>query len=419
MSKGRVAIALSGGVDSSVAALLLKRAGHEVLGIYIHLSSSPRSEYQAGHAEHVCHTLDIPFQIMDLRKEFECYVVDYFCQEYQYGRTPNPCIACNQHIKFGVLLNEVLSLDIDYLATGHYAQISQSPDLEPKELGVGRVIHLNSTSSMKRGGSEGNERMSLRAEGEAIFSQDKPRSYRYHLLKGVDTNKDQSYFLYTLSQEKLSHILFPLGNYSKDEVQKIAKQEGLPVASKSSQDICFVSEENYRAFLRERLCQIPGDIVDIRGRVLGRHQGIAFYTIGQRHGLGLAFGKPLYVLGIEPEHNCIILGEKNELDRQEVIAKNLSWVCGMAPFELISVNARIRYKSKEAPATLLVRDDCVLVSFSQPQRAVTPGQAIVFYKGKEVLGGGTIHSSQPVPLYRGENIESEEFRNAHVPIAKP
>ncbi|MDY7019445.1 MAG: tRNA 2-thiouridine(34) synthase MnmA [Chloroflexota bacterium] len=385
MSKGRVAVALSGGVDSSVAALLLKIAGYEVLGIYIHLSDSPHSEYQAYHAEHVCRTLNIPFQIMDLRKEFECYVVDYFCQEYHYGRTPNPCIACNQYIKFGVLLNKVLSLDIGYLATGHYARIGQSSDCKLEELGVNRVIDLNSTNSVKRGYSEGNEAISFR---------DKPRSCEYHLLKGVDANKDQSYFLYTLSQEKLSHILFPLGDYSKDVVQKLAKQEGLPTVSKSSQDICFVSEENYHAFLRERLCQIPGDVMDIHGKILGRHKGIAFYTIGQRHGLGLAIGKPLYVLRIEPEHNCIILGEKNELYSQEVIAKNLSWVSGMAPSDRISVNAKIRYKSKEATATVLVEGDSVLVSFSQQQQAVTPGQAIVFYKEKEVLGGGIMENKK-------------------------
>lgn len=392
----KVAVALSGGVDSSVAALLLKKAGYVVLGIYILISNSPRSEYQVYHAEHVCRTLDIPFQIMDLRKEFEGYVVDYFCQEYKYGRTPNPCIACNQHIKFGLLFNKVLSLGMDYLATGHYARINQSPDLKPKELRVNKVMGFNSTNLMKQGDSEVNGRTSLQAEGEAISSQDRPRSYRYHLLKGIDANKDQSYFLYTLSHEKLSHILFPLGNYSKDEVQKIAKQEGLPIASKSSQDICFVSEKNHYSFLKERLCQTPGDIVDIQGKVLGHHQGIAFYTVGQRHGLGLAFGKPLYISGIDPEHNRIILGEENELYSQEVIVKNLNWVYGMVPIDPASVNAKIRYKSKEASAILLMKGDSVVVLFSQPQWAVTPGQAIVFYKSEEILGGGIIESSKPV-----------------------
>ena len=339
-----------------MAALLLKRDGYEVSGMYMRLSDSARTEYQAHHAEQVCCTLGIPFQVMDLRQEFERCVVDYFCQEYQHGRTPNPCIACNQHIKFGVLLDKALSLDIDYLATGHYARISQN--------------HRHS----------------------------------YHLLKGQDASKDQSYFLFSLTQEKLSHILFPLGNYSKNEVQKVLKQEDLPVASKSSQDICFVSEKNYHAFLRERVSQLPGDIVDIQGRVLGQHQGIALYTIGQRHGLGLAFGRPLYVWGIEPERNRITLGEESQLYSQEVIAKNVTWACGMAPSDPTSVNARIRYKSREAAATLSVKDDSAVISFSQPQWAVTPGQAIVFYKGEEILGGGIIESSESV-INVGRGIE--------------
>ena len=356
MSKPRVAVALSGGVDSAGAALLLKRDGYEILGIHMRLADSPRAEDQANHAERVCHTLNIPFQVMDLRQEFQRYVVDYFCQEYQSGRTPNPCIACNQHVKLGILLDKVLLLDMDYLATGHYARISQN------------------------------------------------NNRRYHLLKGIDASKDQSYFLFTLTQERLSHILFPLGIYSKDEIQKMTKQADLPVAGKSSQDICFVSEKNYHAFLRERVPQMPGDIVDVQGKMLGRHQGIAFYTIGQRHGLGLAFGRPLYIWGIEPEHSRIILGEENELYSQKVIVKNLRWVSGMAPSEPIRANVKIRYKSKETAATVLTKGDAAVVLFSQLQWAVTPGQAIVFYRGEEILGGGIIESIKPI-INAGMEVE--------------
>jgi tRNA-specific 2-thiouridylase len=339
--KGKVAVALSGGVDSSAAALLLKEAAYEVVGVHMRLWDSPSFDYQAQRAENICRLLDIPYHQVDLQKEFESCVVDFFCQEYQQGRTPNPCVVCNQHIKFGLLLDKALSLGADYLATGHYARVEHS-----------------------RNG--------------------------HRLLKAVDISRDQSYFLYTLTQEKLGHVLFPLGEYSRDEVKQMAKQAGLPTVTKSSQDICFISQKNYGVFLSQRFSSTPGDIIDTQGKKLGQHRGVAFCTIGQRHGLGLASGQALYVIKIEPESNRIVLGYENELYSQKLTAQKLNWVSGKAPREPVAVKAKIRYKSKEAEATLFPCDDSVDVHFTQPQKAVAPGQAVVFYNVDEVLGGGII-----------------------------
>jgi len=341
MPKGKVAVALSGGVDSAAAALLLKEAAYEVIGIHMRLWDSPRFNYQAHRAENICRILGIPYHQVDLQKEFESCVVDYFCREYQQGRTPNPCVACNQHIKFGLLLDKALSLGADYLATGHYARVEQSSD-------------------------------------------------GYRLLKAADAGRDQSYFLYTLTQEKIGHVLFPLGGHSRDEVKQMVKHAGLPTAARSSQDICFISQRNYATFLSQRFSTVPGDIIDTRGKKLGQHRGIAFYTIGQRHGLGLASDKPLYVIRIEPEHNRIVLGQEKELYSQKLAAQKLNWISGKAPREPITAKAKIRYKSKEAEANLFFRNDSVNVHFAKPQKAVTPGQAIVFYNIDEVLGGGII-----------------------------
>ena len=345
MTKGKVVVALSGGVDSSAAALLLKEAAYEVMGIHMCLWDSLRCDYQAHRAENICRLLDIPYHQVDMQKEFETCVVDYFCQEYQQGRTPNPCVACNQHIKFGLLLNKALSLGADYLATGHYVRVEHSRD-------------------------------------------------GYRLLKAADSRKDQSYFLYTLTQEKLGHVLFPLGGHSKDEVKQMAKQAGLPTATRSSQDICFISQKNYATFLSQRFSTLPGDIVDTQGKKLGQHRGIAFYTVGQRHGLGLASTEPLYIIRIEPESSRIVLGHEKELYSRKLAAQKLNWISGKAPREPVTAGAKIRYKSKEAEAALFFRNNSVYVHFAQPQKAVTPGQAIVFYNDGEVLGGGIIDKTQ-------------------------
>jgi tRNA-specific 2-thiouridylase len=345
MPKKKVAVALSGGVDSSVAALLLKKADHEVIGIHMRLWDSSSFDDQAHRAENICRILAIPYHQVDLREEFESSVVDYFCREYRQGRTPNPCVACNRHIKFGLLLERALSVGAEYLATGHYVRVEHWRD-------------------------------------------------GHRLLKAKDTRRDQSYFLYTLTQKKLGRILFPLGEHGRDEVRQMAKQAGLPIAAKSSQDICFISQRNYGAFLSQRFGTLPGDVIDTQGKKLGRHQGIAFCTIGQRHGLGLASGEPLYVIRIEPESSRIVLGSEKELYSQKLTAHKLNWISGTAPRESLTVRAKVRYKSKEGEATLLFRNDSVDVCFAQPQKAVTPGQAIVFYNVDEVLGGGTIYPMQ-------------------------
>jgi tRNA-specific 2-thiouridylase len=343
MPKRKVAAALSGGVDSSAAALLLTEASYEVIGIHMRLWDSSGFDYQAHRAEDICRILAIPYHEVDLQKEFESHVVDYFCQEYQQGRTPNPCVVCNQRVKFGLLLDEALSLGADYLATGHYARVEHSRD-------------------------------------------------GYRLLKAADSSRDQSYFLYTLTQKKLGRVLFPLGEHSRDELKQMTKQAGLPTAARPSQDICFISQKNYGAFLSQRFSTLPGEVVDTQGKILGQHRGIAFYTIGQRHGMGLASDKPLYVTRIEPESNRIVLGHEKELYSQRLTARKLNWISGKVPREPITATAKIRYKSKETKAVLSFRNDSVDVHFAQPQKAVTPGQAVVFYNVDEVLGGGVIDS---------------------------
>jgi tRNA-uridine 2-sulfurtransferase len=354
MNKKRVAVALSGGVDSSMAAFLLKEAGYDVMGITMrlwpeekpkpgkqHHTSPTTSNFQD--AEQICRTLDISFHVLDLEKEFKQHVIDYFCREYVRGRTPNPCIACNQHIKFGFLLDHALSLDADYLATGHYA----------------KVEHYNDA---------------------------------YHLLKGIDSDKDQSYVLYTLGQDRLSRIFFPLGDYTKSQVRDLARQKGLPNASKpGSQDICFIAAD-YGAFLSQYFTPTPGEIVNTKGKVLGKHRGTAFYTVGQRHGLGLATAEPVYVTRIEPDKNRLIVGSRQELRAAGLIATGVSWVSGKPPSESITVSVKIRYRSSEVAATVRPGLDSVEVSFHQAQTAITPGQAVVFYRDSEVLGGGTIES---------------------------
>jgi tRNA-specific 2-thiouridylase len=342
LSAERVAVAMSGGVDSSLAAAILKEAGYDVFGVYMQLWSDPDLAPTLSDLEHACQLLDIPFYQLDLEREFQRLVIDYFCQEYSRGRTPNPCVACNQYIKFDLLLDKALGMGAEYLASGHYARLERS------------------------------------AEG-------------YRLLKAADQDKDQSYFLYTLGQRQLRCLLFPLGELSKEKVKSLAAELGLPATSRSdSQDVCFIPDNDYRSFIKEHIPLKEGEIVDITGRVLGRHGGLAGYTVGQRHGLGLVLNQQLYVLRLEAAKNQLVVGTKEQLLQSGLVATELSWVSGKMPGERVNIMAKVRYKAPEVAAELHASDGRAEVRFTEPQSAIAPGQSVVFYQGDVVLGGGII-----------------------------
>ena len=341
MPQKRVAVAMSGGVDSSVTAALLKQAGYGVSGIYARLWPYPDLASTISDLERTCQLLDIPLHQLDLEEEFRRLVIDYFNQEYGRGRTPNPCIACNQHIKFGLLMEKALETGAEYLATGHYARIEPSP------------------------------------EG-------------YRLRQASDQNKDQSYFLYMLGQRQLEHLLFPLGELSKEKIRKIAGEMGLPTASRGeSQDVCFIPDNDYRSFIAGHISFQPGDMVDIKGKVLGQHDGLAKYTVGQRQGLGLASDEPLYVIELDAANNRLVIGSKDQLLHSVLLASQLSWVSGKAPAGPIGITAKVRYKAPEVAAELYLNDG-VKLRFDEPQQAIAPGQSVVFYQDDFVLGGGII-----------------------------
>jgi tRNA-specific 2-thiouridylase len=342
MPKKRVAVAMSGGVDSSLAAALLKQAGYDVFGIHMQLWSDPNLARTMSDLEHTCQVLDIPFYKLDLETEFHRLVIDYFCREYSLGRTPNPCIVCNQHIKFGLLLNRTLEMGAEYLATGHYARVERSPD-------------------------------------------------GYRLVKAADRGKDQSYFLYTLGQRQLKHLLLPLSEFSKQKVRRLAAEMGLPTASRhESQDVCFIPDNDYRSFVAECIPLKAGEIVDITGKVLGRHGGLARYTVGQRQGLGLASAQQLHVLKLDAATNRLVVGTKDQLLHNVLIASKLRWVSGKALREPISITVKVRYRAPEVAAEIRPNDNMAEVRFVEPQSAIAPGQSVVFYQGDVVLGGGVI-----------------------------
>lgn len=350
-------VAMSGGVDSSTAAALLKEEGYEVIGITLEIwpADAPLPPGETGccslsaveDARRVAAVLGIPHYVLNFREVFAQTVIKYFIQEYLEGRTPNPCIACNRFIKFEGLLRKALALGMDYIATGHYA----------------RVFY-----DQKRG--------------------------RYLLAKGRDPEKDQSYVLYTFTQEQLARTLLPLGDYTKSEVRSLAARYGLPVAGKrESQEICFVTTGDYRQFIREKAATAirPGPILDLEGRIMGRHRGLPYYTVGQRKGLGLAAGRRLFVVALDPERNAVIVGEEKDLLSWSLIARDNNYILWGEPPAEAEVTVKIRYRAAEVPALLRPKENGLAeVIFQAPQRAVTPGQAVVYYSGDLVAGGGII-----------------------------
>jgi len=370
----KVVVGMSGGVDSSVAAYLLKKQGYEVIGVTMQIWQDEdvcSMEENGGccglsaveDARRVAAVLDIPYYVMNFKKEFRENVIDYFVSEYLQARTPNPCIACNRYVKWESLLKRSLDIGADYIATGHYASITKLPN------------------------------------------------GRYTIQKSVTQAKDQTYALYNLTQHQLSHTLMPVGDYAKDEIRRIAAELKLPVANKpDSQEICFVSDNDYAGFIEKYLDEKtnsstdgevskdnsfsgfqPGNFVNSSGEILGKHKGLVHYTVGQRKGLGIAMGQPVFVLELKPETNEVVLGNSNEVFSDRLIANHLNFMSIEDLEGEMVVDAKIRYSHKGARCTIKkLSEDEVLCVFDEPQRAITPGQAVVFYEGDYVVGGGTI-----------------------------
>ena len=352
--RNKVALALSGGVDSSTAAWLLKEEGYDVAGVTMCLGipteAGGRSERcgprESADARRVCRKLGIRHEVLDFAGDLDAMVIRPFVAEYLRGRTPNPCVECNRAIKFGSLLQKVRAMGFDYLATGHYARVEHGP----------------------------------------VASS---------LLSPRDVKKDQTYFLYAVGRDALRHVLFPLAGYVKEEVRKMAAAAKLPIAEKpDSQDICFIPEEGFASFLARYTGKdiLAGDIVDREGRILGRHRGLPFYTVGQRGGLGISNPVPLYVLALDVPNNRLIVGEKDKVRAGGLIADKVNLLVEQPPARAA---AKIRYAHRAAPCEIQWSDTSLTVRFDQPQEAITPGQSVVVYDGDLVVGGGVIREAMP------------------------
>lgn len=366
-SETRIVVGMSGGVDSSVTALLLKQQGYDVIGIFMKNWDDTdefgrcTAEEDAEDVRRVCEQIDIPYYTVNFEKEYFDKVFAYFLEEYKRGRTPNPDVMCNREIKFGEFLNKAMDLGADYVATGHYARVVQEHDGQ------------------------------------------------YKLLRGVDSNKDQTYFLNALNQAQLAKAMFPIGHLPKPEVRRIAEEAGLYTAKKKdSTGVCFIGERNFREFLSQYLPAQSGDMVDIvTGEVKGRHDGLMYYTLGQRQGLGIGgsgSGEPWFVAEKDLQNNIlyVVQGDKHpSLYSTGLVASGVNWIAGAdklpdKPFKCV---AKFRYRQQDQGVTLIPREDgTMFVAFDQPQKAITPGQAVVFYDGDECLGGGTIEAAEKMPV---------------------
>ncbi len=371
-------VAMSGGVDSSLVAALLHEAGHAVTGVTMHLwdgdderlaESLCCSQEMTESARRVCAQLDIPYYVFNYQQEFRRHVIEYFLKEYAHGFTPNPCLECNREIKFRALLTRADALGFDYVATGHYARIRRNAERRKTE--------------------------------DECAANTRPSSFvlrpsSFELLRALDTDKDQSYMLHMLQQADLARLMFPIGEYAKPQVRAMAAERGLASADRpESQDICFVPGGDYRNLLREERADSlrPGPIVDMQGRELGRHEGLPLYTIGQRRGLGIAASQPLYVTALDATRNALVVGPQAALDRRALDATQVTFVGAEWPTAPFDCQAQIR--SHAAPVAARVTPNApghIHVEFARPQRAVSPGQAVVLYDGDVVLGGGRISS---------------------------